>query len=75
MLATTSEASDSSPAWRQEECQLPPHFSPRPHVVLFLLKVHGEPFSRIAKARRDEDKAKKQAERLKDVNWDKGMPP
>jgi len=41
----------------------------------FFSKVHGEPFSRIAKNRRDEEKAKKQAERLKDVDWDKGMPP
>eukprot|EP00752_Nemacystus_decipiens_P002414 g2276.t1 len=38
-------------------------------------KVHGEPFSRIAKNRAEEEKAKRQAERLKDVKWDEHMPP
>ncbi|CAN0044891.1 unnamed protein product [Ectocarpus sp. 12 AP-2014] len=38
-------------------------------------KVHGEPFSRIAKNRKDEERAKRQAERLKGKTWDEGIPP
>ncbi|CAN0312325.1 unnamed protein product [Ectocarpus sp. 12 AP-2014] len=38
-------------------------------------KVHGEPFSRIAKNRKDEERAKRQAERLKGKIWDEGIPP
>ncbi|CAM9961263.1 unnamed protein product [Ectocarpus fasciculatus] len=38
-------------------------------------KVHGAPFSRIAKNRRDDEKAKRQAERLKSNTWDEGIPP
>lgn len=38
-------------------------------------KVHGEPFSRIAKDKREEEKAKKQAERLKNFQWGENMPP
>ncbi|CAM9284127.1 unnamed protein product [Ectocarpus sp. 4 AP-2014] len=38
-------------------------------------KVHGEPFSRIAKNRKDEERAKRQAERLKGKTWDEDSPP